>query len=235
MTTHRWTLAAGSAGLIAGLALGVTSLASAADPTPSPKAGSNTQPPPGHRPHGPGGLEHERAGGLVSAVSGGSLTVRTPMGTKTVALNGSTTYYQGQTKTTLAAIKVGDVVHVRLVDPQATAPVAAVVTVVPAHVAGWVTKIDGSTITLVDGSGFTRTLTTSGTTTYRKDGATGSASDITVGTFVHALGAVDQNGTTLDATEVGVGFPAMGGRPGPDNGPADTPGPQGGPDDSSAT
>lgn len=221
--TKRWALIAGSAGLVAGLALGVTGLAAATAPTPSPTAKADAARPfdrgPGHFQ----GREHHGRGGLVSAISSSSLTVRTPAGSRTIGLTGATTYYRGEIKATQASVKVGDVVHVRLVDPAAASPVAAVVTVVPAHLAGFVTKIDGSTITLVDGSGFTRTLTTSSATVYDKDGATGSASDITVGSFIHALGTVDANGTTLDATKVGTGLGDMDRHPGPPDGPGAAP------------
>ena len=168
----------------------------------------------------------------MSAVSPSSLTLHSPEGTKTIALNASTTYYQGETAATLAAVKVGEIVHVRLVDPTAAHPVAAVVRVVPAHLAGFVTAIDGPKITLIDGSGFTRTLTTSSATTYDKDGATGSASDIKVGGFIHAAGTVDPDGTTLDATKVVTGRPhpfGPGQGHGPEQGPEQGPGPDGGP------
>jgi hypothetical protein len=127
-------------------------------------------------------------------------------------LTSSTTYYSGQTKATEAILSVGDIVGVRLADPKAASPVAAVVTVLPAHLAGFVTKIDGSTITIVDASGFTRTIRTSSSTTYEKDGIPAKAGAVTVGALVRAVGAVDADGTTLDATQVSVGTPL--GRPG---------------------
>lgn len=208
----RWTVTAGSVGLAAGLALGVTGLSSAASPSPSPDTKARQR---SDRPF-PDGMRREfkhrlrGEGGLVSALSGNSLTVRTPGGSKTVTLNGSTTYYNGQTKASMSAVHVGDVVHVRLVDPKASKLVAAVVTVLPAHLHGWVTKVEGSTITVTDPSGFTRTITTNASTTYVKDGATATASAITVGTFVRALGQVDADGTTLDATRIATGRPAEG-------------------------
>jgi hypothetical protein len=217
MTVKRWTLAAGTAGLVGGVALGVTGFASAANPTPSPSPGIDGRhggPPMGKgfdRGFGKGmdrGGELGRgSGGLVSAVSADSLTVRTPFGTRTIGLTSSTAYYSGQTKATKAILSVGDVVGVRLADPKAAAPVAAVVTVLPAHLAGFVTKVDGSTITIVDASGFTRMIRTSSTTTYEKDGVAAKAAAVTVGTLVRAVGAVDADGTTLDATRVSIGTP----------------------------
>ena len=218
MTVKRWTLLAGSAGLVGGLALGVSGLASAtgsttpavvaASPSNEPSAGPDRHEFKRDMHRGPGhGFDGPRRGGLVAAVTDSSLTLRTPGGTKTVALNSSTSYYEGKTKATKAAVKVGKIVAVRLADPKASSPVASVVTVLPAHLAGFVTKIEGDTITVVDHSGFTRTIKTSPATTYEKDGATGKASDVTVGALIRAVGSVDADGTTLDATRVSVGRP----------------------------
>lgn len=231
MTTRtRWAVAAGSAGLAAGLALGVSGFATAASPSPSP---SSSTPGTADRPFGGmRGMMGDRMGdrgmhlrgtnGLVTSVGSDSLTVQTPDGAKTVALTSSTTYYVGRTAATKSAVTVGKVVHVRLADPGAATPVAAVVRVVPAHIAGWVAAVDGSTITLTDISGFTRTVTTSGTTTYVKDGATATSSIVAKGAFVRAIGTVGSDGTTLDATRVATGLPDRG------NGPGDGPGPDDG-------
>jgi hypothetical protein len=227
---HR-SLALGAAGVAAGVALGLTGFAGAVTPSPSPSPGSGAQPDLEQRfdRHGPGGkgfgFRGERMGGyggLVTAIDSDSLTVSTPGGSQTVALNGSTEYYVGKTKSTRSAISKGDVVHVRVADPRATKKVASVVSVVPAHLSGWVTKVDADEITITDHDGFTRTIKTSGSTTYEKDGASATRSAITVGAFVHAVGAVDDNGTTLDAERVSVGMPKLDGkrfRGGPMDGP----------------
>lgn len=224
MKLNRTHLALGAAGLTVGVALGVTGLANAADPSPTPSRGPGSMQ--DARPDGMGmpfgfrmrGDHQGGYGGLVTSVSGDSLTVRTPRGTETIALTSSTTYYEGQAKATRSAVSSGDVVHVRLVDPRATNKVAAVVTVVPAHLVGWVTEVSGSTITVKDLDGFTRTISTSSSTTYVKDGATATRSAVTVGTFVRAVGQVDSDGTTLDATRVATGTPVRGDGPGRDGG-----------------
>jgi hypothetical protein len=102
---------------------------------------------------------------------------------------------------------------VQLVDPKATKPVAKQVTVLPAHLEGWVTAIAGSTLTVTDDSGFTRKVSTTATTTYTKDGKAATAAAVTVGSFLGAGGAVDADGTTLDATMITLGRPAF--APGP--------------------
>jgi hypothetical protein len=226
MTTRRTSLALGATGLVAGLALGVTGLARAADPTPSPGTTPDRQGELRQRPDGPGGpMGHFRgahrggAGGLVTAIDGDSLTVRTPRGTETVGLTSSTTYYVGRTKATKSAVDKGVVVHVRLVDPRAAKKVAAVVTVVPARLEGWVTKVSDDSFTVTDPSGFTRVIETDSRTAYVKDGATSTRSAITVGTFVRATGSVADDGTSLDADRVATGRPAAGERPGREMGP----------------
>jgi hypothetical protein len=216
---RRLALAAGAAGLAGGLALGISGFASAADPTPSPSQGSDQPQEKRHlkehrfgRGPGPGmRLERARHGGLVQSIGASSLTVLTGDGTKTIALNGDTAYYVGRTKAAKSAVKPGLVVHVRLADPRADKPVAAVVSVVPAHVAGWVTAIqersDGSTITVTDLSGFTRKVHVDGDTTYVKDGAAATKSIVTKGVLVRAVGQVADDGTTLQADRVAVGRP----------------------------
>lgn len=239
MTARRNALALGAAGLVSGLALGITGLASAADPTPSPgtspekalqlRDGRGFGGGPGG---GPGrhfrGERHHGAGGLVTAIDRDSLTVRTPGGTETIALTSSTTYYEGKTKATRSAVEKGSVVHVRLVDPRADKKVASVVTVVPAHLEGWVTKVEADSISVTDPSGFTRVIRTDSATTYVKDGAASTRSAITVGSFVRAMGEVAGDGTSLDADRVATGRPDKGERPGP---PEDAP--SGGTDDTS--
>ncbi len=229
MSTRRTGWALGAAGLAAGLALGVTGFANAADPSPSPSTTPDHQLKHRMDRHGPFGGRFEDHhlrghGGLVTAIDSDSITVRTPEGSDTIALNSNTAYYVGKTKATHSAISKGDVVHVRVVDPRATKKVAAVVELLPAHLEGWVTKVDNDSFTITDLSGFTRTVGTSGSTTYVKDGATATRDAITVGTLVRALGTVDDDGTTLDATRVAVGTPDKLERMDHRDGPAGAPG-----------
>ena len=141
---RRIAIATGAAGLVAGLALGVTGLASAASGTPTPTAATGAAAPQagthmdGDHRRGPGrGHGPDGRGGLVTAVAADSITVDTPRGSKTISLDSSTTYYDGKTKATKAVLAAGEIVGVRLVDPAAAKPVAKVVVVRPAHVEGW--------------------------------------------------------------------------------------------------
>ena len=232
---RRIAIATGAAGVVAGLALGVTGLASAAgsSPTPAPSKSGAVAPktdPDGDGRHGPGRMHrHEHGpggrGGLVTSVAGDTVTVDTPRGSQTITLNASTTYYDGRTKATKSVLAAGEIIGVRLVDPAAAKPVARQIVVLPAHVEGWVAKVDGATITLTDPAGFTRTVTTSSATTYQKDGAAGTAAEVKAGVFIRAAGKVAGDGTTLTVSRIGTGSP---GRPemmqggGFDGGPGDS-------------
>ena len=212
---RRIAIATGAAGVVAGLALGVTGLASAAGSSPTPTSANAAAiapktSPDGDGRHGPGRMHGHGPGGrggLVTSVAGDTVTVDTPRGTQTITLNASTTYYDGQTKATRSVLATGEIIGVRLVDPAAAKPVAKEIAVLPAHVEGWVAKVDGATITLTDPAGFTRTVTTSSATAYRKDGAAGTAAEVEAGVFIRAAGKVAGDGTTLTASRIGTGAP----------------------------
>jgi hypothetical protein len=70
------------------------------------------------------------------------------------------------------------------------------------HLAGAVTSVRGNEILIKDFDGFTRTIKTSSKTAYR-DGLTANPA---VGTRIVAVGSVDADGTSLDATSIGKGF-----------------------------
>jgi hypothetical protein len=79
-------------------------------------------------------------------------------------------------------------------------------------IAGTVKSVSGTKIVVTDRPGFTRTIVTSSKTTS-KDGLTAAPA---VGTKVVAIGAVDADGTSLDATTIAAlpKFGGAGGRPG---------------------
>lgn len=209
----RWAVSAGAVGLIAGLGLGATGLAAASSSSPGPAEAAADERRPGGDRFGAKQLR-KRVGpaGLVSAISATSLTVRTPAGTRTVTLNDSTAFYDGADRASATAVQVGEVVHVRVADPQADRPVATVVRVRPAQLAGWVTKVDGTRLTITDHDGFTRSISTSGSTAFTKDGQDSALSGITVGAFVRAVGSVAEDGSTLEAKKVATGRPERMGR-----------------------
>jgi len=205
---------AAGTGLAAGLLLGVTGLASAAPTSGSTTTAASGGPAQHAGKHGGKGhregREHHRAGALVTAVNGNTLTLDTPRGVQTVTLAAATRYQHGAAADALADVHAGEIVQVALVDPTATSPVAKTVRIELAHEAGYVHSANGSTVTIIDGNGFTRAVQENPTTSYRTNGATGSPSDVTVGRFIRVQGNVDANGATLNASKIAVG---MGKRP----------------------
>jgi Domain of unknown function (DUF5666) len=68
------------------------------------------------------------------------------------------------------------------------------------HMAGTVTAVSGSTITITDWDGFAREIKVSGSTTY-----TGGLTAVPkIGDKIHAEGTVDADKTSLDATTIGL-------------------------------
>ncbi|MBW4041072.1 MAG: hypothetical protein HIU86_02945 [Acidobacteria bacterium] len=86
------------------------------------------------------------------------------------------------------------------------------------HIGGTVQSVEGATVTVRDRDGFTRTIALQSGVTVAKGTATSSTAAITKGTWIEAVGTVDANGTTLDATTVSIGRPTP-----PKGGPAGRP------------
>lgn len=93
------------------------------------------------------------------------------------------------------------------------------------HLDGTVTSVSGTTVLIKDRAGFTRTIAVSSKTTYED----GLKAALPAGTKIHAEGAVDTNGTSLDATTVGAAKASLHGGPeGAGPGMAGPGGPRGG-------
>ena len=143
------------------------------------------------------------AADLVTGVDSSSLTVDTPKGSKTFTLTSTTTYHRGSTKLTESDIKAGQLVRIRAAKGGTTAKAVAIA---PSVVTGYVRSMSGGTLTVVDRSGFSHKVSTSGAT-YKKNGAAGQSSDVATGDVVHVQGFIDSDGSTIDATTVGVRHP----------------------------
>lgn len=144
-------------------------------------------------------------GGLVTAVSAGSITVQSFQGTSsTYTIDSSTKVTKDRLTATLADLAVGE--HVRVVASSTSSTTAAGIEIELARVAGEVVSVNGNSITVSDRDGFYRTISVSSSTTYSKSGASAALSDVTSGSFIVAEGTVDSNHTTLDANAVGIGL-----------------------------
>lgn len=143
----------------------------------------------------------------ISAIDGSSLSLKTDDGwTRTITVGSSTTITRGGATIAVGDLAVGD--QIRFAQEKAsdgTFTVTAIRVVLPA-LAGEVTAISGSTITVTGKDGTTATINVDGETTYEVNGTAGKAlSDITVGSFVIAEGALRADGS-LDADAVQSGL-----------------------------
>jgi hypothetical protein len=186
-------------------------------PTARPRANQGG---PGAMPGGCNGV-----GGDVTALTSSAITVLNREGTSTTyAITSTTTVTKDRSSSTLAALAVGENVHITVSSTDATS--ATAIDIVPANIAGKVTAVSGDTITITGPDGKTGTIEVTSSTTFAKSGVTATLSDVTVGSFVFAEGTFGATPTTIDATSVGIGQPAAGNGPGPGGGPGG-PGPMG--------
>jgi len=158
-----------------------------------------------------------RVAGVVTAVSGSTLTVTGLNGTPRTVNIGATTVNIGATTAITragAAATAADITPntsiVAAGTPGADGSLNATRIIIrAAHVAGKVTAIDGSTITLQDPYGATYTVTTSSGTIYAvrhgKTFAAATAADVTAGRRIVAYGAHGVDGKTLAAQRIVVG------------------------------
>lgn len=107
--------------------------------------------------------------------------------------------------------------------PSSGAPSSGTATAPPVRqpdIGGTVTSVSGNTVLVTDRDGFTRTILTSSTTTY----GTGLSDPLAVGTVIHAVGTVDADKTSLDATAITVARAKAAGKPGRHKEGAEAPG-----------
>ncbi|HEX3606996.1 MAG TPA: DUF5666 domain-containing protein [Candidatus Dormibacteraeota bacterium] len=157
------------------------------------------QPGAGHMgPRGGTGAIRGGAGGTITQINGGTLTLRTEEGTQTVNTSGSTTYMKDRQTIALSDLKVGDVVHVvpdantpRPATPGTGTVSASRIVVVEPMLGGRVTSIDGDTVNLVGRDGRELTVTLGGDTKYFNGMQSADRSAVTVGSHIVAAGSQD--------------------------------------------
>jgi hypothetical protein len=141
--------------------------------------------------------------GVVTAVTTTSLTVNRNDGTTTTfSITPSTVITEGSASMTVPSLAVGDTVDVTV---NSAAPTTALrINIVVATLGGKVSAISGNDITITGGQGFARSIQVSATTTYTEGGAAATLADIVVGSNIVAVGTIDADKTTLDATSVTI-------------------------------
>jgi len=169
--------------------------------------------------------------GSVSALSATSLSVLQIDGsTKTYVLDANTKYFLDGNTVVPSSALIGDQVVVAFAHEgqqgaggSSTTPTAQAVFFISAHLVGTVQSVTptsaGETIVIADPQGFWHSISTSSTTGWYVSGSSVSAApSVSVGQVVAALGVVDADHLTLDATQVNVnpkpGTPPAGGKPG---------------------
>lgn len=148
----------------------------------------------------------DMAGGVVTAVTDTSISVKHLDGTSTTyPITSTTSLYEGPTSIAASSLAVGQHVEIELSSANSTQ--AQSINVQVPVLFGTVTAVQGDTITISDLDGFSRTIAVDSSTTYTKSGAAAALADISVGTLISAEGTVDANLTSLDATSVSTGPP----------------------------
>lgn len=156
--------------------------------------------------HGGGpGFGHGFGGITITAISGNSISLATADGwTRTITVDGGTTYSRSGDTIALGDLKVGDEIGFRQTrETDGTYTIDSIQVVLP-HLGGEVTAIDGSTITVKQRDGATATIKVTGSTTYTVGGASAKLADVKVGMFLVAEGTKNSDGS-LTASDVHAG------------------------------
>ena len=142
----------------------------------------------------------------ITAIDGDKVSLETDDGwTRTITLTDATTITKAGATITAGDLAVGDEVRIRQDRADdGTYTVTHLVVVLPT-LAGQVTAVNGSTITITLRGGTTATIHVDGDTIYRVGGEDGALSDVTVGSIVIAEGTQRADGS-LDADIVRTGF-----------------------------
>ena len=162
-----------------------------------------------------GGRGFDFGGITISAIDGSNLLKTDDGWTRTIAVSATTTIDRAGTAIKVTDLKVGDQIGFRE-DRQTdgTYTISAINVILPS-LAGQVTAVDGSTITVKRFDGTTGTIHVTSATTYEVAGvATAKLSDIKVDDVVIASGTARADGS-LDAEAVHAGRPGKGGIDGP--------------------
>lgn len=143
----------------------------------------------------------------ITTISGSDLSLKTADGwTRTITVTADTTITRAGTAIKVTDLKVGDEIRfAQTKNDDGTYTVTKIQLVLPS-VAGQVTAVDGSTITVKRFDGTTQTIHVDASTTYTVAGVTTpTLSDIKVGAFIVAQGTQGADGS-LDAEAVHGGF-----------------------------
>jgi len=147
------------------------------------------------------GQSSNDAAGVVSALGTNSITLKNHDGTTTTYTTSSTTtYFEGKTAATVAALAVNEQVFLELTSTSPQTVTKVDIRLV--SVAGAVTAVSGSTITIAGRHGTTSSVVVGSTTTYTSGGAASTVAAVVVGATICAIGLPAATAGTLDASTV---------------------------------
>ena len=143
----------------------------------------------------------------ITAISGDDVSLTTVDGwTRTITVDSDTTITKGDETIGVDDLAVGDSIRFRQVRNDDGTFTVVRIDVVQPHVAGTVTGVSGSTITIELPGGTTTTVHVDDTTTFKVEGVDGTATvdDVEVGMRMIASGEQNDDGS-LDASRVLAG------------------------------
>ena len=157
------------------------------------------------------GVNMHGATGTVASVGANSFTITTPGGkTVTVNVSGNTKYRSDTSSASISSVTKGAVVIVRGTAVSGNSINENDVVIIPAHVAGKVTKIDGAQLTIQPVTGklaklaspvasVTTVITDTNTKYFAMGTANPGISSVKVGSYIMATGKVSEDGKSLTA------------------------------------
>ncbi len=150
---------------------------------------------------GPGGQQFHSI--TLTGKSGNNLALTTGDGwTRTITVDGDTTYTRAGGTITLNDLKVGDTIAFRQTkNPDGSFKINEIRVILP-QVGGEVTAVDGGSITLKLRDGTSKTITVNGSTKYTSGPAAAGAADVKVGASISAEGTA--SGDTFTALNVQI-------------------------------
>jgi hypothetical protein len=141
--------------------------------------------------------------GVVSALGTGTITLKDRHGNATTyTTTGTTTYFEGKTAATAAALALNEAVVLELTSTSPQTVTKVDIRLV--HFFGPVTAVAGNTITIAGRHGTSFNVVVSTTTTYTSAGAASTFAAVVVGSTISAAGLPDATAGTLDASSVNI-------------------------------
>jgi hypothetical protein len=141
--------------------------------------------------------------GVISALGTNTITLKDRHGNATTyTTTDTTTYFEGKTAATVAALALNETVILKLTSTSPQTVTKVDIRLV--HFFGPVTAVVGNTITIAGRHGTSLNVVVSTTTTYTLADAASTFAAVVVGAWINAEGLPDATAGTLDANSVNI-------------------------------